>query len=416
MIFSLNRKTLKLKKADLQEEKGAYRNPGRGWYHIYTFSPGCMRESELRYLPFEKDETIALVLINISRYRTGEIDGEGLALIEEILKCFVRAGKEMILRIVYDHEGKGMEKEPSLFSVVLKHMEQTGPIVRKYADDIMVIQGLFVGSWGEMHSSKFLSENHLRELTRTWRRATGDCVRMAFRRPVQCRQASAEGEPGIGFFDDAIFASGDHLGTFGQQPRNSAGWGEAWQMKDEIDFLKSSAANVPCGGEAVSGDICMSAEDTVNLLRNMNISYLNCVYDEKILGQWREQKYSREESLYQYIGNHLGYRFVVREVSFVKRKGFFLKILLENTGFGNLCDRAAFHLIIRNGGDEKIIAVPYDMRKLMPGEKEEISAQLGDRIERGSRFFLEIRRCKDKKSIRFANIQAGEQMLLGEIE
>ena len=112
----------------------------------------------------------------------------------------------------------------------------------------------------------------------------------------------------------------------------------------------------------------------------------------------------------------MGYRFIVCDAVLIKRKAAILKIFLENTGFANLCDEAEIKLGIQNSREEHMIPVSYDMRHLMPGKGQEISVELGDMIEAGSRLTLEIRRMKDGKSIRFANVSAGERMLLGEIE
>lgn len=415
MGFILKSKKYNLKKADLKEETKDCINPGRGWYHIYTFAVGKTQPEELLYLPFEEKESIALVLINIGRYSAEEIDEEGLCFIEKVLSVFAQAKKEVILRIIYDNEGKGMEREPSLFSLVLRHMEQIGPVVLRHASHIMVAQGLFIGSWGEMHSSKFLSEKHLKKMFETWKKATGGSVPISFRRPVQCRQVLKEGEYEIGVFDDAMFASQNHLGTFGQQPQSSAGWKQPWCMEEETAYIRLSARNVPCGGEAVCGENDSSPEETVQLLQNMNISYLNNVYDERILNRWKEQMYG-QESLYHYIGNHLGYRLIVREVIYTDKKCGLLRILVENTGFSALCDRADINLVVQKEKESSSIPVSYDIRNLLPGKKEEIKIELSERLERGSRLFLEILRKKDKESIRFANRGAEEQMLLGELE
>ena len=187
-------------------------------------------------------------------------------------------------------------------------------------------------------------------------------------------------------------------------------------MEDEIDFIKSQVPNIPCGGEAVSGEEGITANDTVEMLRNMHITYLNSVHDEKILNRWKEQSYGEEQSLYHYIGNYMGYRIVVRDTSLIKRKGYSLKIILENTGFANLCDRAELKLVVQDSRGEHAIPVSSDIRNLMPGKREEILLPLEDMVERGSRFLLEMRRLKDGKIIRFANALAGEQMILGEIK
>ena len=87
-------------------------------------------------------------------FRACEIPKEALLHIGQILEFFRRNGKEMILRFVYDNEGKGMEREPLTVSMVKRHMEQIGGAIRPYMEDILVLQGIFVGNWGEMHGSK----------------------------------------------------------------------------------------------------------------------------------------------------------------------------------------------------------------------------------------------------------------------
>ena len=58
----------------------------------------------------------------------------------------------MILRVCYDTEGKGMEREPQRIFVVQRHMQALGSLAERYADAILTVQGVFVGSWGEMHT------------------------------------------------------------------------------------------------------------------------------------------------------------------------------------------------------------------------------------------------------------------------
>ena len=44
-------------KASLEELRGDYVSPGRGWYHIYTFQPDRRDEEQLRWLPLEEKES-----------------------------------------------------------------------------------------------------------------------------------------------------------------------------------------------------------------------------------------------------------------------------------------------------------------------------------------------------------------------
>ena len=145
-----------------------------------------------------RQEQLALVLILIGDYRACEIPKEALLHIGQILEFFRRNGKETILRFVYDNEGKGMEREPLTASMVKRHMEQIGGAIRPYMEDILVLQGIFVGNWGEMHGSKFLGRDSMCDLMNALYRATEGRCFLAVRTPAQWRTvADGSAEPGL---------------------------------------------------------------------------------------------------------------------------------------------------------------------------------------------------------------------------
>ena len=90
--------------------------------------------------------------------------------------------------------------------------------------------------------------------------------------------------------------------------------------------------------------------------RKMHISYLTVSIKkdsgrlEKETMMWQE----KQVSAYEYLGAHLGYRFVVRDVRFCRDV---LKIRIENTGFANLCEDAICRLQIyaEHGKTERMI-------------------------------------------------------------
>ncbi len=405
-------------------------NPGRGWYHIYTFQLEKKDENELEWLPYYENETLALLLIDIGAYRDGPIDGDALIYFENIIKKFRREGKEIILRIVYDREGKGLEKEPSLFSRVKGHMLQLGKIVKRHLDDIYISQGVFVGSWGEMHSSKFLSANGLKELAGTWNEAAGG-VGMAFRKPAQIRSAVGgsenfdeymrSGGKMIGLFDDAILALGGHLGTFAESVEKGGkkpGWDEPWGRDDEFKFIRTIAAAAPCGGEAVANGALPSPDEAVGVLKGMRISYLNCVHDEKMIRYWKScAPFCGWENLYEYIGAHMGYRMAVAGVGARAdgRHGPYLKIIIENRGFARMYfDAGLFAAVERRDGtcfEEEVKG--FDIAGLDGGRRAEALVRGSAFFEPSGRIYLSIKRKSDGRAVEFVGGAQG-RLFLGE--
>ena len=173
--------------AFLAEQSEKYVSPGRGWYHIYTFQPDKRDEEQLKWLPMEEDETLVLLRLDIGAFRNRSIDAQTLAFVERILKCFAEKRKDIILRILYDTDGHGMAHEPASIDMVCEHMRSLGKAVKKQASAILLVQGLFVGSWGEMHDSKFLDPEAIRNLWETWQEATEGAIPLAVRKPVYAR-------------------------------------------------------------------------------------------------------------------------------------------------------------------------------------------------------------------------------------
>lgn len=350
----------RLKAEDLTERPEDVSNPCRGWYQIYHFQAD--QEPDLGELEWclDRKETLALVFIDIGGYRDRRLDQDALGRMERILDFFRENGYDMILRVAYDHDGKAVEREPYFWDQVKEHMHQVGQLLRDHGEHIFVYQGLLTGNWGEMHTSRFQDEGKRRELWRILREYMPEATYGAVRRPVYWRQLHKESQDGkndaadMGLFDDAIFASENHLGTFGVLSREN-GWGEAWRREEELDFEEELCGRTPNGGEAVYGEIYqerLTPKLVETVLRRMHVTYLNRTYDPKILEIWKQWRYTgpdvwNDKSLYDYIGAHLGYRLVLREVRLKAGRGSHggkLEITVENTGFASLYQKAEFWL------------------------------------------------------------------------
>ena len=393
-----------------EEGREVCTNPGRGWYHIYTFTLDKREKDGLLYQPYWDDETLVLVRFDIGAFRGMSLSEEALEYADEILKCFHSRGKEIILRVLYDTQGKGMEREPTLFSIVLTHMRQLGAVVRAYESDILITQGLFIGNWGEMHGSKFLDQEYIRKLYAAWRKAIGPDIRIALRKPSFCRMAvTNENDKAVpGVFDDAIFGSENHMGTFGVKRRADSAWTEDWCIADEIGYMQETCGQIPFGGEVLSGQN-PAAKEMLRALCGLRVSYLNSIHEEQVLNRWKQMEYGEWGSFYQYIGAHLGYRFVAGSAVFYTDR---IEVEIANTGFSNICDKTELALVRENeDGTEEVYQADYDLRMLAGQETVKIVFLLsGLQDEKKDRYFLKLTRCRGNVAIRFAN-EGGEERL-----
>lgn len=412
----------KISKADLAERPENVSNPCRGWYQIHNFQAD--REPDFGELEWclDRKDTLALAFVDIGGYRDRNLDVEALRRIRRILDFFRDNGYDIILRVAYDHQGKAVEREPYFWDQVREHMHQVGELLQNYGENIFVYQGLLTGNWGEMHTTRFQDERKRKELWEILQEYRPKATYAAVRRPAYWRQLHGEQQyrkcstVDMGLFDDAMFASEDHLGTFGVLSREN-GWGEAWKREEELNFEEELCRSVPNGGEAVYGEEFQTqltpklVEDT---LRRMHITYLNKIYDSRILDIWKQWKYSGVEewngkNFYDYIGAHLGYRLVIRDVLFQTSRGGDcgrLEITVENTGFASLYQEAEFWLESCEGEN----APPESILMKTAGKsREEVWNNGESRILlcnvplKAQRLWLRANRKADGACIRFAN-------------
>ena len=411
-------------RAEKFEESIAYdMNPGRGWYRIYTFQIEDPIDNESLKVVCCKDEQLALVLVDLKFYQFSSLDEKALLHMTQILEFFRQEKKEIILRCVYDTEGKGLEREPFGIQLIQTHMRQLGPIIKQYANTILTLQGLFIGSWGEMHQSKFLKPEHLKALVLTMQEVTDGAIQLAVRKPQYLRMLSKVCDKlELGLFNDGIMASESDLGTYGLPPKSAAGKDDAWCREDEIEFQYNICQNRLNGGEVVKDNPLNNLETAIADLEKMHLTYLHSIYDSKVLDKWRKTIYQKEGAFkgvdgLTYIGTHLGYRFVIHEViAEIKKKKIILTLTLENTGFANAYENMKANLLLKDE-NEGIIRIPIttNVRKWTSKKILSISVEFAIPATKNVEVYLQIRRDKDNYPIQLANVGAKEALLLGKL-
>ena len=427
----MNKKRWIFRQGELAENRSCLENPARGWYGIYTFPvQETINPEELRW-SLREGESLALVLLDIYKYCSMPLDETALNNIRDILSFFVHYKKDVILRPVYDREGNGRECEPDTFELVLEHIKQIGKILSDMKHSVFIFQGMLVGSWGEMHDSRYLLPEYMKQIWKCMQQCCGNDMYLAVRTPAQWRTLRNEKEfsqneyAGLTLFDDGILGSMTHLGTFGTELREAAGWAQAWTRKEEMEFVNCLTEDMPCGGEVVActeNDRMYEAKFIVNELKKMHITYLDSTYDMKALDLWKSISWDgfdnlkiwKGYSLYEYIGEHLGYRLVVRTVELkpIRRGRAEFMFEIENTGFGRVFQETELFLIMKNRNETREVPISMDMRKIQAGTR--ICGKTVIKLMEG-RVSLKLQRKKDGRIIHFANKNSTDTLYLGSL-
>ena len=239
-------------------------NPNQGFYYIYGF---WIRDEETDYVQqveekFQKDtETaLAMVQINLQEYRNGAISEQGLANIEALFEALEGVDKQLIVRFLYDWDGENEQYEPKSLDIILGHMSQLEDILKRHSSKIFVLQGLFIGNWGEMNGTRYSDMESMQTLAKRLASVTDDSTYLAVRMPAQWRQIIGSEllteetfayDPlagRLGLFNDGMLGNEGDYGTYGTQSAGDAGVFSCWTRGEELEFQEELCRRVPNGG------------------------------------------------------------------------------------------------------------------------------------------------------------------------
>lgn len=338
-------------------------NPYQGFYSLtgFNITPN-MSMPNIRM--GDLDTRLLLVEFNISSFKDDDISQNALDTMDAILSKFDEEGKSVVLRFLYDWNGRASQYEPSSLEVVKKHMRQVSPVVNAHKDMILLHQGVFVGNVAEMHASKFNSDEEMTELYLTLEEAFDKEVFLGVRTPRYHRLFAAAGADvkRIAFFNDGMFGSGNDLGTYSV---------EGYDRATELDFQDYYARYVPSGGEVTLEADESKIENCIPEMFLMHISHLNKAHYAPTLNRWKYSTYVSDDmwngvSGYDYIENHFGYRYELTGFEALAYKSqesdkeyLELDVELYNSGFASAMKRFKPYIALV-GENGRMLTLPMD--------------------------------------------------------
>lgn len=427
-MLSFNRnRSMKWIKAQFDETTEELNNPYRGMYSILRFniaSSLTIDGYDTEDIVIPKNQNLVLVEINLKEFNSSRLPESAILNVDEILTKLESKNVGIILRFAYDLEGCGAVSEPEEIDIILEHMSQLKQVLFKHANNIYILQGLMIGSWGEMHNTRYDSVRDIRALMNAFEKCTPPQSFLAVRCPNIWRMIYRTMSPAIdikssdrnrcGLYNDAILASDTDLGTYGTVNRATADrWDEKFTRVDELAFQQNLCLSVPNGGEVVNDSELNDVENAIFTLKTMHISYLNSSYDEKVLDKWKMAEYSLKKSIwygksgYDYISAHLGYRFIIDKVKPVfKKDSIELNISIKNKGFSSYYRECDVKLVLFSKNEIIDLDVNTDVR--LWHDKETFSVSIDSKNLKANSYKVGLKVC-DKLTgaqIRFANTQS----------
>lgn len=417
-------------------------NPWQGFYHIkgYVLSDTePTKETLLNDTDLLSNEKLYLLQINLRNYKEQTLTEAALERLEAILNAWSQNNRQLILRFLYDWDGKASEQEPESIDIVLNHISAIGPIVNRFSHSVYLLQGLFVGNYGEMHGSNFHTQGDIRMLASQLADSVSPDIYLSVRTPAQLRTildtgtilSQSEAFSGslaarLGLFNDGMLGSSTDVGTYADNlTTDTSDYTKIYNREKELQFQEQLNCFVPNGGEVILENPYNDLEPAITDLSRMHVSYLNADYDSSVLDKWKYSIYQGNDifngcSGYDYIKAHLGYRYRLGECNLqfhpIMDPEAILSLKLENIGFSS-CYRPLEAMIIlyhTETGVSSSFLLTEDLRFLGGNSSMELVTSLPVReLDNGTyQVYLKICDVTTGLEIRLAHVQQENGYLL----
>lgn len=287
--------------------------------------------------------------------------------LDELLSYLKSKDKNAIVRFAYAPNFGDMKDAEPAQEVILQHIGQVSPILNRYESTITAIEAGLIGPWGEMHSSQIANAEHISPIIETFLSNTSD-IPVLVRTPkmiynylgitvdeAETYSIDASNKAyRLGLFNDGYLGSNNDLGTYTNREK-------------DIAFLGKQNEHLPYGGEVVVPDSPLhDIEACLPEMNQIHLSYLNVEWNNQVIDKWKNGTYTKAcgndkiyygKTAFEYIENHMGYRFVLTNsaLSYTKKLNrLSVTLTLKNVGFGNLNRTKNAKLLLVNENGETV--------------------------------------------------------------
>lgn len=439
------------------ETVGTINNPGAGY--TSTVWAVCKPENTPIYSP---SSNLVLFFIDIGGFSCGSngttddsgnyTEGTDYDLDETFFSSWDKTlqncrdnGCMVALRFRYDANGRD-NPEPASFEQVLHHLEQIkdSGLFEKYSDILAYVESGFVGKWGEQHGGKYTSVQYKAQLLEAMLQAVPAPIPVTVRTPdifaewagikradladtelIDSLTESAytsdiqANKDRIGLYDDGYMGSNSDLGTYANR-------------EIETEWLHNQTFTSYFGGE-FSGNLSFAQqydtylpENAIPEMYKTHLSYIN----SNIFQLYKDYTFSADydtvdadnsayygQSVYQFIRDHLGYRFVLRKSELtsgtVQGGEAVVNFEVENTGFANAVPSVQSYVILEKDGIYTLAETDIDCREWnsCSVSSETLDIKIPDNLPEGEwNVYLKLNmgtgadiKSMNSRSIRFAN-------------
>jgi len=364
----------------------AFSNPERGLYSTSAIS---------NRVPAAPWGSSSLMTLQIKEFtlptNSGPLPDSFLAEVDKELSVFYNSDIKVIILFAYTYVANG---EDAPVDIVIKHIEQLGPILNKHKGVIALTHAGFAGAWGEWGYHRSTNDLVLGpNKTGKWRGMIKDALlghfpgMIAFRRPNFIGPANLDDSYNFGDWFSHVPLSSIRFNG-GPQSRvalyndcfldgaTNGSWYDDYDgtttSQDKLIAMTVTRIT-PAGGETCEAGGLNEYTTGKSAILEMTAShwdYLNASYWNKIYESWSPEIRSE-------IVRKLGYRYVLKSASIPASAESILKmqLVVENVGFGKLYNPRPLKIVLVGDVTYEIAALT-DCRVRMPLAQSEATLNL----------------------------------------
>lgn len=370
---------IKIIKKSYVEDTNNIANPERGIFSqqaSYSDSPSPFSQM---YIDNLKERKITLVrkVYTLNTFKNSPISEIYLKHIQDDFDFLRTNGFKIILRFSYTfNEPKPHTDAP--LNIVLSHIDQLEPLLQNNSDVIALMEGGFIGEWGEWHDSTsgLASTENMRIILFRLLDALPKSRTVAIRYQKAKKDIYNNNNPiteadafdlsnrsRTAHHNDCFLAATDDWGTY--WPIDDA------SLKEQKDYLSQENKYLPQVGETCNCNPPHSdCTNAIKELAQMRWSAINKDYIDCVIGNWHSG------GCYEEIEKKVGYRFLLISSSIanavkIGAKTSF-KFVIKNNGFATPYNARNLELILRSKKDksEYKIKLDSDPRRWLPDLNE----------------------------------------------
>ncbi len=373
--------------AEYTEQAAVLSNPYCGYYQMYGYTLSDEGLDPVRTwssnILSHNSSSLILLEVNLRNYSGSDISSGGLSQLDELLDTFCGEGRSLIVRFLYDWDGKAKSTEPASRTQIESHMRQIAPAINEHAASILTLQGVFTGNCGEMNNTRYGSFEDIAALMQVLDSVIDKNIYLAVRTPSHLRGVTGSKDAvsfeqawdgslssRLGLYNDGMLGSVYDLGTYDDTPHQAdSPPSDKGTREEELAFQETLCQFVPNGGEVVLDNPYNDLSAALNDLSRMHVSYLNGGHDAAVLDKWKASVYEGGGVFngwngYDYVNAHLGYRYLITASSMefdpLKEENASLSITLTNTGFAPAYRRFDTTLTITGAKSQTSLTLPLD--------------------------------------------------------